>query len=277
MPCLLDIQELRLVYANGHEAIKRISFKAEVGEIIAIIGRSGAGKSTLLRCINGFEKATEGRVLVDGDDIGALSNTQLAAKRREIGFVWQEYNLVDRLPVLNNVLSGRLGFKASLPGMLGIFGRDERELAVRNLERVNLLHRATQRADKLSGGEKQRVSIARAMTQRPKILLADEPVASLDPELASVVMSDLSRIAREDGVLALINIHQVEFAKLYADRVIGLAQGVIVFDGAPADLTDSVMDSVYRFDKLTYTHGHSSPPNHDDRITHTVGQPDSVA
>jgi phosphonate transport system ATP-binding protein len=238
-----------LVYPNGHEALKRISFNADSGEIIAIIGRSGAGKSTLLRCVNGFEKPTEGRVVVNGEDLGGMTQSQLALKRREIGFVWQEYNLVDRLPVLSNVLSGRLGYKSALAGALGYFDRRERELAVRNLERVNLLHRARQRADRLSGGEKQRVSIARAMTQQPKILLADEPVASLDPELAAVVMSDLSRIAREDGVLALVNIHQIDFAKLYADRVIGMARGVVVFDGPPSGLTETVMDQVYRFDK----------------------------
>jgi phosphonate transport system ATP-binding protein len=249
MSPLLSIQDLRLVYPNGHEALKRISFSAEAGEIIAIIGRSGAGKSTLLRCINGLEKPTEGRVIVNGGDIGSMTPAQLAQKRREIGFVWQEYNLVDRLPVMSNVLAGRLGYKSPLAGALGYFDRFERELAVRNLERVNLLHRARQRADRLSGGEKQRVSIARAMTQQPKILLADEPVASLDPELAAVVMSDLSRIVREDGVLALVNIHQIDFAKMYADRVIGMARGVVVFDGPPNGLTDAVMERVYRFDK----------------------------
>jgi len=247
---LLDVRDLRLIYPNGHEALKRVSFSAEAGEIVAIIGRSGAGKSTLLRCINGLEKATEGAIILDGDDITQMSQQQLARERRHIGFVWQEYNLVDRLPVLTNVLTGRLGYKSGLAGALGYFDRAERELAVHNLERVNLLHRATQRADKLSGGEKQRASIARAMTQNPKILLADEPVASLDPELSVQVMSDLARVAREDKVLTLINIHQVELARQFADRIVGLAQGVIVFDGPPAQMTEDVMDRVYRFDKL---------------------------
>jgi phosphonate transport system ATP-binding protein len=246
---LLQVNDLRLVYPNGHEALKRVSFNAEAGEIVAIIGRSGAGKSTLLRCINGLEQATEGSIILDGQDITRMSQQQLALERRHIGFVWQEYNLVDRLPVLTNVLSGRLGYKGGFAGALGYFDRTERELAVHNLERVNLFHRATQRADKLSGGEKQRVSIARAMTQKPKILLADEPVASLDPELSLQVMSDLSRVAREDKVLTLINIHQVELARQFADRIVGLAQGVIVFDGAPEQMSDEVMDRVYRFDK----------------------------
>lgn len=238
------------MYPNGLEALKRVSFSAEAGEIICIIGRSGAGKSTLLRCINGLEKATEGAIVLDGEDITKMSQRQLMQVRRHIGFVWQEYNLIDRLPVMSNVLTGRLGYKRGLAGVVGYFDQRERELAVHNLERVNLLHRARQRADKLSGGEKQRVSIARAMTQQPKIILADEPVASLDPELSLHVLGDLARLAREDGVLALINIHQVEFARQFADRIIGLAQGVVVFDGPPAQLTEHVMDRVYRFDKV---------------------------
>ena len=187
---LLEIKELRLVYPNGHEALKNVSFSAEAGDIVAIIGRSGAGKSTLLRCINGLEKTTSGSIKIDNDDIAKLSQHQLTQARRYIGFVWQEFNLVERLPVLTNVLTARLGYKPGLSGALGYFDRHERELAVRSLERVNLLHRATQRADRLSGGEKQRCSIARAITQQPKIILADEPVASLDPELAATIMGD---------------------------------------------------------------------------------------
>jgi phosphonate transport system ATP-binding protein len=247
---LLEIKDLRLVYPNGHEALKRVSFSADAGEIVAIIGRSGAGKSTLLRCINGLEKTTAGAITLDGEDVTKMSPQQLGHLRRHIGFVWQEFNLVERLPVLTNVLTGRLGYKRGLAGALGYFDRAEREIAVRNLERVNLLHRATQRADRLSGGEKQRASIARAVTQQPKIVLADEPVASLDPELAATVMSDLARVAREDKVLALINIHQVELAREFADRIVGLAQGVVVFDGAPSELTENMLDRVYRFDKV---------------------------
>lgn len=246
---VLEVRDLRLVYPNGHEALKRVSFKAEAGEIIALIGRSGAGKSTLLRCINGLERPTEGEVIVDGQVITRMGERQLREVRRRIGFIWQEHNLVERLPVLTNVLTGRLGYKSGLDGLIGYFNRSERELAVRSLERVNLLHRAKQRADRLSGGEKQRASIARALTQQPRIILADEPVASLDPELAVQVMNDLARVAREDGALALISIHQVELAKSFVDRVIGLAQGVIVFDGPTDQLNQDVMDRVYRFDK----------------------------
>ncbi|MFN3704906.1 MAG: phosphonate ABC transporter ATP-binding protein [Thermoflexales bacterium] len=248
---LLEVKNLHLVYPNGHEALKQVSFSAEAGEIIALIGRSGAGKSTLLRCINGLERPTSGEVIVDGKPLSLLNDEQLRAVRRQIGFIWQEHNLVERLPVLTNVLTGRLGYKSNLSGLLGYFSREEREIAIRSLERVNLLHRARQRADRLSGGEKQRASIARALTQQPQIILADEPVASLDPELAVQVMSDLARVAREEGALALISIHQVELAKAFVDRVIGLAQGVIVFDGPVSQLDKDAMNRVYRFDNVT--------------------------
>ncbi len=247
---LLEIKDLRVVYPNGLEALKSISLTAERGEIIAVIGRSGAGKSTLLRCINGFQRPSSGTILLDGEDITLLNDAGLRRVRCRIGFIWQEYNLVDRLPVITNVLTGRLGYNQAGTSLLGYFGRAHREVAVRNLERVGLLDRAYQRADKLSGGEKQRVAIARAISQEPKVVLADEPVASLDPELAVQVMGDLARVAREDQVLTMINIHHVALATAFADRVIGIARGEVVFDGAAGDLTDAVLDRVYRFDRI---------------------------
>lgn len=246
---LLEVSDLRVVYPNGHEALQSISFGAAAGEIIAVIGRSGAGKSTLLRCINGLQRPTAGAIALDGQQLGALNEEQLRRMRRRIGFVWQEYNLVDRLSVLSNVLTGRLGYAAGAGSLFGYFRRTDRALALRNLERVNLLNKAEQRADRLSGGEKQRVSIARAVSQEPTVLLADEPVASLDPELAWQVMSDLARVAREDGVLTLINIHQVTLARSFADRVIGIAQGKVVYNGPPAGLDDVVLNRIYRFDR----------------------------
>jgi phosphonate transport system ATP-binding protein len=248
---LLEVTGLRVVYANGHEALKSVSLRAEAGEIIAIIGRSGAGKSTLLRCIDGLQKPTEGSIVLDGETITALSEGQLRRTRRKIGFIWQEYNLVDRLPALTNVLTGRLGYSGDFSSLFGYFGRSHREIALHNLERVNLYEKALQRADRLSGGEKQRVSIARAISQEPTILLADEPVASLDPELAVQVMSDLARVAREDKVLTLINIHHVELAREFADRVIGIAKGEVIYDGPTSGLTDTVLDRVYRFDRAS--------------------------
>lgn len=246
---MLSVDKLQVIYPNGTEALKSISLSAERGEIIAIIGRSGAGKSTLLRAINGIQTASAGRIVLDGDEITAMSEKQLRLARRYIGFVWQEYNLIERLPAMTNVLTGRLAYSQGLGSLLGYFSSYHRAVAIKSLERVNLLHRANLRADKLSGGEKQRVSIARAIAQEPKILLADEPVASLDPELSMQVMDDLARVARELGVLTLINIHDVELAKQYADRLIGVAQGVIVYDGPPEKLDSETMHQIYRFDK----------------------------
>jgi phosphonate transport system ATP-binding protein len=246
---MLVIRDLALVYPNGHRALNSVSFQIERGEIVAIIGRSGAGKSTLLRCINGLQRPTSGSIHFGDQEITRLEERELEHLRSRIGFIWQEYNLVERLPVLTNVLTGRLGYHKGFGSYLGYFARSHREIALRNLERVNLLNHATQRADRLSGGEKQRVAIARAMSQEPHMLLADEPVASLDPELAWQVLSDLARVAREDQVLTVISIHQVELAKAFADRIIGIARGEVVFDGPPAQLDQATLDRVYRFDK----------------------------
>lgn len=246
---MLEVTDLRVVYQNGNEALKSITFSAEKGELIGVIGRSGAGKSTLLRCINGMQKPTSGSIVLDGVNLTAMNDEQLRKARREIGFIWQEYNLVERLPAITNVLTGRLGYNNSLASFFGYFSTEHREIALRSLEQVGLLHRAKFRADKLSGGEKQRVSIARAISQQPKILLADEPVASLDPELSVQVLGDLARVAREVGVLTLVNIHQVELAQQFCDRLVGIAQGKIVFDGPPSELNMNVLDAIYRFDK----------------------------
>lgn len=245
----LDIKEVQVVYPNGTRAIESISIQAEAGEIIAIVGRSGAGKSTLLRCINGLQPVTKGTITLDGEEITAMDEANQVRIRQNIGFIWQEYNLVLRLPAFTNVLTGRLGHNATWRSAFGLFSREDREIAMHNLERVNLLNRARHRADKLSGGEKQRVAIARAMSQEPKLVLADEPVASLDPELSWQVMSTLERIAREDGVLTIINLHQVDLAKSFADRLIGIAQGTVVFDGPPEKLDEAALDSIYRFDR----------------------------
>ena len=246
----LEIRDLRVVYGNGTEALKSISFSAEKDEIIAVIGRSGAGKSTLLRTINGLQPVTSGSIVLDGDNVAEMSGSNIRELRRQVGFVWQEYNLVDRLPVMTNVLCGRLGYNQPWKSAIRFFDPSHRRIAMKNLERVNLLHKAQHRADQCSGGEKQRISIARALTQEPKILLADEPVASLDPELSEQVMQDLARVAREVGVLTLINIHQVELAKSFCERIIGIAQGHVVFDGPPSALDEDALNRIYRFDKM---------------------------
>lgn len=248
---MLEIKDLRVVYPNGTVALKSVSISVKKSEVIAIIGRSGAGKSTLLRAINGMQEVTSGSILLDGQEITAMSKASLRTLWRQIGFIWQEYNLVGRLPAITNVLTGRLGYNLTPGSLVGYFSRSHREVALQSLERVNMLHRAQYRADRLSGGEKQRVAIARAISQRPKLLLADEPVASLDPELSWQVMEDLARVAREEGVPTLINIHHVELAKAFTDRLIGIAHGVVVFDGTPAELDDRTMERIYRLDQTT--------------------------
>ena len=243
---LLEVNGLSKVYPNGYEALKDISFVVNKGEFICIIGRSGAGKSTLLRCINGLIPSTRGSIRIQDTDITALSEKEKLALRRKIGFIFQEFHLVDRLSVINNVLTGRLGYINSFFATIGYFGREHREKALECLGRVNMLQRASYRADRLSGGEKQRVAIARALAQEPLIVLADEPVASLDPELSWSVMGDLRKAAKELGVSTLVNIHDIETAKQFADRIIGIAQGRILYDGPPALLTDSLLQEIYR-------------------------------
>lgn len=241
----LQIKNVRVVYPNGTVALRSVSFDAQEGEIIAIIGKSGAGKSTLLRCINGLQSFQDGSIVFHQKNISTIPNVQLHELRKKIGFIWQEHNLVERLSALRNVLTGRLAYNPFFKSLLGLFTDENLEIALHNLERVHLLHRAYHRADQLSGGEKQRISIARALTQQPTLLLADEPVCCLDPEMAWKVIRDLERLAREDNVLTLINIHHVEFAKVIADRIIGIARGEVVFDGTPMELTESVMDEIY--------------------------------
>jgi phosphonate transport system ATP-binding protein len=246
---MLEINDLRVVYPNGYEALKSVTMTAENGEIVALIGRSGAGKSTILRCINGIQPITSGRIVLHGQDVSSLQGKELQELRRTIGFIWQEHNLVERLSVMKNVLSGRLGYVSGVESFFHWFGTHHRQIAVDCLERVNMIHRATQRADRLSGGEKQRVAIARAIAQRPQILVADEPVASLDVELSWQVMNDLVRVARSEQVPTLICIHDVELARAFCDRIVGLAQGEIVFNGPPSALDRTALDTIYRFDK----------------------------
>jgi phosphonate transport system ATP-binding protein len=245
---VLEVRDLRVVYPNGYEALRSVSLTVRDGEIVAVIGRSGAGKSTLLRCVNGLQRVTAGEVLLDGADVGRMDEARLQDVRRACGFIWQEYNLVERLSVLENVLAGRLGHHRGLASLCHYFGPAHRRVALRSLERVNLLHRARQRADRLSGGEKQRVAIARALAQEPRVLLADEPVASLDVELSWQVMNDLVAVARDEGVPTLISIHDVDLARAFADRVAGIALGRTVFDGPPHALDEDALDRIYRFD-----------------------------
>jgi phosphonate transport system ATP-binding protein len=196
---MLEIRDLRVVYPNGVEALAAASLTVNAGEVVALIGRSGAGKSTLLRCINGLQAAASGSIRLEGVEVTTRDRAALADLRRSIGFIWQEHNLVQRLSVFTNVLTGRLGHHRGLASLLHYFSSTDREIAVQNLERVDLLHRASQRADRLSGGEKQRAAIARALAQQPRLIIADEPVASLDVALGAEVMSTLVRHRARPG------------------------------------------------------------------------------
>lgn len=248
---MIEVYELRKVFPNGHEALKNITFTVPHGQLVSIIGRSGAGKSTLLRCLNGILPATSGKIIINDVTVTSATAQQRMMLRRRIGFVYQDYNLVERSSAFRNVMSGRLGRMSPLRSVLGFFPRTDRIAALACLDRVQLLHKASQRADRLSGGEKQRVSLARALAQEPWLLLADEPVASLDPELAREVMGFLRKAATEEGLPVLVNIHDVSLAHDYSDRVIGIAEGLIEYDGVPSGLTPDVLRRIYRRDPRT--------------------------
>jgi phosphonate transport system ATP-binding protein len=254
---ILEIVDLQQSYNATAPVLRGISFKVEQGEFIGIIGLSGSGKSTLLRCINRLVDASSGAVLVpaslldskaDGKpiDVLRLNDDNLRRLRRKIGMIFQQFNIVKRLSVLDNVLSGGLGYQSVVTSSLRMFSRDELRHALVNLKRVGLLDHAYKRADELSGGEQQRVAIARTLMQRPAIILADEPVSSLDPKLSRVVLDILRRVCREDGITALVSLHTLDLTREYADRVIGLKDGQVVFDGSIQELSESVIDAVYQ-------------------------------
>jgi phosphonate transport system ATP-binding protein len=254
---ILEIKDLHKAYGDRTQVLRGIDFQIEQGEFVCIIGLSGAGKSTLLRCVNRLIQASSGAIFVpraltglsanDGKaDVLKLNAEELRLVRRKVGMVFQQFNIVKRLSVIENVLSGGLGYQPTLRSVLRIFSREEKRQALTNLKRVGLLDHAYKRADQLSGGEQQRVAIARTLMQQPAIVLADEPVASLDPRLSRVVLDILKRVCREDGITALVSLHTLELTREYADRIIGLKQGQILFDGPTRDLTDTIVGSVYQ-------------------------------
>ena len=253
---ILEIKDLHKTYGDKTQVLRGINLQIEQGEFVCIIGLSGAGKSTLLRCVNRLIEASSGAILVPGSfsgvsadgakvDVLRLNAEDLRLFRRKVGMVFQQFNIVKRLSVIENVLSGGLGYQPGLRSVLRIFSREEKRQALTNLDRVGLLDHAYKRADQLSGGEQQRVAIARTLMQQPAIILADEPVASLDPRLSRVVLDILKRVCREDGITAMVSLHALELTREYADHIIGLKQGQIFFDGRPRDLTDAIVDSVY--------------------------------
>jgi len=240
---MIQVENLEVVYPNGTRALAPTSASFGAGQFTVFLGASGAGKSTLLRALNGLVRPTRGAVHVDG--IGALSSSgAIRAHRRCTGMVFQQHQLIGRRSVLDNVLMGRLGYHTSLRTLLPFPASDKR-LALDAIERVGLLEYALRRADQLSGGQQQRVGIARALVQEPKLILADEPVASLDPASADRVLGLLHRICKDDGITAIVSLHQLDFAKRYADRIVGLAAGRIVFDGPPASLGKSEIARIY--------------------------------
>ncbi|MEW5904404.1 MAG: phosphonate ABC transporter ATP-binding protein [Pseudomonadota bacterium] len=229
-------------YANGFEALKDVSVDIEAGSFTVILGPSGAGKSTLLRTLNGLEMPSAGSVHIDGEQLTLRS---LRNVRAHVGMVFQHFNLVDRLSVMTNVLTGRLSHRSWLGSLLYLFQRSDMEIAQDALSRVGLTDKAWNRADRLSGGQQQRVGIARALAQQPRVILADEPVASLDPVTSEEIMGLLREICTRDGITVVVNLHQVELAKRYADRIIGLNAGHVVYDGPASGLDRATLARIY--------------------------------
>jgi len=241
---MLQLHDVAMTYPNGMKAVLPASISVPKGQFLVLLGPSGAGKSTLLRCLNGLVKPTQGDVIVDG--LGSIfrDSRTLRAHRKRTGMIFQQHHLIGRLTALHNVMLGRISAHRPLRTMFPL-PRADRLLALQSLERVGLLDRALDRADELSGGQQQRIGIARAMAQQPQIVLADEPVASLDPATGERMLADLHRICREDGITAIVSLHQIELARRFADRVIGLANGRIVFEGPPSQLGQTILDQIY--------------------------------
>jgi phosphonate transport system ATP-binding protein len=242
---MLKVENLTKVYEGGTKALDNVSFEVEKGEFLAIIGLSGSGKSTLLRCINRLIEPTAGTVTWDGIDVTNASQEELRKVRRRIGMVFQHFNLVNRSKVITNVLAGRLGYLNPALSIVNRFPKADLEKAHAQLARVGLEEKANARADELSGGQQQRVGVARAMMQDPEIVLADEPVASLDPVLAHSIMQYLERINKEDEVMVLCSLHFLDLVHQYADRVIALKDGKLVFEGSPKEIDDEKFKEIY--------------------------------
>ena len=242
---MLEIKNLTKVYEGGVQALYNVSFSVEQGEFLAVIGLSGSGKSTLLRCINRLVEPTEGQIIWNGVDVTSANQSELRLIRRKIGMVFQHFNLVERSQVITNVLSGRLGYINPVLSLINRFPESDTEAALKQLERVEIADQAYKRADELSGGQQQRVGIARAMVQEPEMILADEPVASLDPVLAHSIMQYLEKINQEDGVTVLCSLHFLDLVHRYADRAIALNEGKLMFDGSPQAIDDEKFKEIY--------------------------------
>jgi phosphonate transport system ATP-binding protein len=232
-------------YPNGTRALNGASLRIEQGEFVAVIGLSGAGKSTMIKMVNRMTDVTDGQVLVDGVDVMSLSGKSLRRFRRGVGMVFQSFNLISRASVISNVLAARVADMGLVRSLLGIYSREDKMIALEALNKVGIIEKAYQRADQLSGGQQQRVALARTLAQRPKIILADEPVASLDPITANLIMKDFRRVNETENITVVVNMHHVDLALRYAKRVIGINKGEVVFDGPASDVTEELLRRIY--------------------------------
>lgn len=242
---MIKFDNVNKVYSNGLHALKNVSLEIKQGEFVAIIGLSGAGKSTLLRTINRMHDISEGSLTVNGQEVNDLSGKDLRKFRRKVGMVFQSFNLVTRTTVINNVLTSRVPDMPLWKSIIGLYSKEDKVIALEALDKVGILDKAYVRADQLSGGQQQRVALARTLAQKPEIILADEPVAALDPITAKQVMDDFKKINKELNMSVLINIHHVDLALKYADRVIGIKAGEIVYDGPATKVNSEVLKQIY--------------------------------
>ncbi len=242
---MIKLDKISVIYNKKTLAVKDLTLDIQKGEFVGVIGLSGSGKSSMLKTINLLVKPTKGNVFVDGTDITRVSSSKLRDIRREIGLIFQDYNLIERSSVLSNVLIGRLGYKSSFQSFFGLFNDDDYKLAVEALEQVGLKEKIFVRADQLSGGQKQRVAIAKTLCQGPKIILADEPVSNLDITSADLVMKYFKRINEDKGITIMVNLHDVNLAKKYCSRILALVDGKLIFDGKAGDIDDGLLQKIY--------------------------------
>lgn len=243
---VLELRNVSKTYNYITHALQNVSLTIEEGEFVSIIGPSGAGKSTLLRCINRLVDVSQGVIILDGHDITNVSGKELRKVRTKTGMIFQHYNLVNRLSVIENVLHGRLGYKSTISGVIGHYSENEKEQAFLILDKLGLTEQAYKRCDELSGGQKQRVGIARSLMQEPKLILCDEPIASLDPSSSKVIMDYLSDINRTMKITCILNLHQVDVAVSYSQRIIGITAGRVVYDGPAAKLKNKMIHEIYQ-------------------------------
>jgi phosphonate transport system ATP-binding protein len=242
---MISFKNVSKTYPNGTKALRNVSLDIKQGEFVAIIGLSGAGKSTLIKLINKMIDTTEGQLLVNDLDVIKIHGKELRQFRRNIGMVFQSFNLINRTSVINNVLAARVADMNPLMGLIGIYSKQDKMLALESLHKVGILEKAYIRADQLSGGQQQRVALARTLAQNPSIILADEPVASLDPITANQIMKDFERINKSENITVVVNMHHVDLALKYANRVIGINNGEIIYDGPAGNITEDLLKKIY--------------------------------